>query len=203
MPAAAKPPLERYLQLLRRWSERVDLVSPADDATWIERHILDGLGALAAVPAGSLRVVDVGSGAGLPGLIWAAARPELQLTLVEPRARRVAFLRTAIREMGLEGVEVVPDRAQSLFPARFDVAVSRATFPYAAWLPVGSSLVRSGGRVLALLSEKKPEGLGEVEASSGLVLEAEAQYRLPRSGALRRVMVLLRLAAEGETIGLD
>ena len=198
MPAGIRPRLRSYLSLLRRWNRRVDLVAPADEATWVTRHLLDALGALDALPADTRRLVDVGTGAGLPGLVWALARPELDIVLCESRRRRAAFLRAALREVERAEVRVVEDRAETLIGADFDAAVSRAVLPYPRWLALGAQLVRPGGVVLALLGPKDPDGLGEAEAPVGLTGEEVRGYR---PGDRDRRVVVLRRRVKGRDLG--
>jgi len=194
VPPALRPLLRRHLALLGRWNSRVDLVAPAGEATWLDAHVHDSLLALEALPEDARRVVDVGSGAGFPGLVWALARPDLAVTLCEARGRRAAFLREVLRATGRGDVEVAACRAEELAAGEHGVAVSRAALPYARWLPQGARLVRPGGAVLALLGPRDPEGLGVCEAAAGLVEEARHAYRLPGSGKPRRVVVLRRPA---------
>src|SRR5262249_13196661 len=109
--------------------------------------------ALARRLDGPARVVDVGSGGGLPALPLALLRPGLDLVLCEPIAKKVSFLRTAVRALELgERVQVEQRRAEELVagPQRFDVAMSRATFEPEAWLALGRQLVIPGGRVFVL-----------------------------------------------------
>jgi 16S rRNA (guanine527-N7)-methyltransferase len=112
------------------------------------------------VPAGS-SVVDVGAGGGLPGLAVAILRPDARVTMVEPRAKRVAFLRTAVRELRLAGTTVFHGRADALGSRGFDVAASRATFPPDEWFGIGRGLVRPGGLVLVFAGDVwRPEEPG-------------------------------------------
>lgn len=188
-PAALLAALRRHLELLRRWNDRIDLVSPGDDARWWDIHVEDSLGALSAVPPGPRTVLDVGAGAGFPGLVWAMARPDLVVTLTEPRGKRATFLRTAARETGTV-VEVLSERAQALSPRRWDVVVGRAVAPYARWLELAAPLAEPTGRVLSMLGPTEPEGWGTAELAAGLILDTEHAYSLPASGAERRVAVL-------------
>ena len=169
----------------------MDLVAPSDEGTWVARHVLDALGALEALPADVGDVVDVGSGAGFPGLVWACARPGLRVVLCEARQRRAAFLRAARRELSLDAAEVVEGRAEALPAGAFSAAVSRAALPYSRWLPAGARLVRPGGCVLALLGPADPEGLGEAEAAAGLACERVHAYR--PAGRERRVVELRKV----------
>lgn len=86
---------------LRRWAPRTSLIGPREAATLFARHYGESLAALSLLPAGPAVLLDLGSGAGFPGLILAAVRPDLRVTLVEPRARRWAFLSAVIRKAAL------------------------------------------------------------------------------------------------------
>lgn len=143
MPEAARPGLERYLDLLAAWSPRVNLTG-AGTAT--ERvTLLVG----AVLPAAELarrgRLVDVGSGNGSPGLVLALLRPELDVTLLEPRRRRWAFLREACRAAGRPDITVLRQRHnQYAGPPAATVTVRGLDLPLAGLAP----LVAEGGRVL-------------------------------------------------------
>lgn len=194
IPAELRPPFERYLDLLEQWTARIDLVAPAPRETLRVRHLFDALETLRPVPPGPARVADLGSGAGLPGIPWALARPELQLTLVEPRGRRVAFLRTACRELGLSA-EVVQQRAEQVYASgtRFDGVVARALAPPPRTAALGAPLVRPGGWLCLLTGDDDPAAwdLDGVCTRLGLAPEREHRYCLPGVEP-RRVFVLRR-----------
>jgi len=173
----------------------VDLVAPAAEDVHVESHFTDSLLALDALPSEARRLIDVGAGGGFPGMVWALVRPDLEVVLAEPRGRRATFLRTVIRETGAENALVAEERDEDLPAEGFDVAVSRATFPYEEWLPRGARLVRPGGVVLALLGRRDPAGLRASEGRAGLEVEGIHSYELPTSGARRRVVVLRRAPA--------
>jgi 16S rRNA (guanine527-N7)-methyltransferase len=137
-------------ELLLRWNARINLTGARNSEELLREHFPDSFAMAALVPLAS-SLVDVGSGGGLPALPFSLLRPDVSLTVVEPRAKRVAFLRTAVRELGL-AVTVVSGRAEEV-NERFSVASSRATFPPPEWLSVGSALVRPGGEVLFLVHE--------------------------------------------------
>ena len=137
-------------ELLMTWNARINLTGARTVDELIADHLPDAFAVAQAIGAGPRTVVDVGSGGGLPALPLAILRPDLQLTLVEPLAKKVAFLRTATRELGLTAVSVQCARAEALPSAAYEVAMSRATFPPLEWLAVGRRLVRPGGRILAL-----------------------------------------------------
>jgi 16S rRNA (guanine527-N7)-methyltransferase len=125
--------LRRYLALLDHWQKRINLVGRATLVDPWRRHILDSA-QLAGLVEGPV-IVDLGSGAGLPGLILAIFRPELLLHLVESDARKCAFLREAARETGA-AVTVHVARAETLDPFPCDTVVARALAPLGKLLPL-------------------------------------------------------------------
>ena len=139
--------LTRYAELLERWSERHNLVSFAGREELVNRHILDSLAA-APLLAGRGRLLDVGSGAGLPGVPLLAVRPQWRGVLLEPRQKRWAFLRTVVRELGL-AAEVDRSRYQDLGEcAPFDVVTARAVGGYEGLLEWTKARLAPGGEVL-------------------------------------------------------
>jgi 16S rRNA (guanine527-N7)-methyltransferase len=146
-----------FFGLLLTWNARINLTGASSLVELVEEHLPDSLALDRLVPEAA-RVIDVGAGGGLPALPLALLRPDVTLTLVEPRAKRVAFLRTAVRELGLSA-EVLPTRVESLPPAAHDVASSRATFAPPQWLEVGRRLVHPGGAVVLFLSAPAPPEL--------------------------------------------
>jgi 16S rRNA (guanine527-N7)-methyltransferase len=150
-------PLSAYAESLLRWNARINLTAARSIAVLVGDHFPDAF-ALARKLDKPARVVDVGSGGGLPAIPLALLRAHLTVELVEPIAKKAAFLRTAIRELGIgDRVSVRMERgdavAQLVATGRsqaFDVAISRATLAPPKWLELGARLVRRGGRVFAL-----------------------------------------------------
>jgi 16S rRNA (guanine527-N7)-methyltransferase len=141
-----------FADLLIRWNQKINLTGARSAAALLAEHYPDAF-ALARRLDRPARVLDVGSGGGLPALPLALLRPDLTLVLCEPIAKKVSFLRTAVRELGLTGrVQVEQLRAEELVTRgpRFDAAVSRATFEPEVWLALGRQLVGPGGRVFVL-----------------------------------------------------
>jgi 16S rRNA (guanine527-N7)-methyltransferase len=153
IPPGAAAPLARYLELVLAWRDRVNLTGARTREALVDEHVADAWALLPWLPRGPFRFVDVGAGAGLPGVILAVVRTDAEAVLLEPRQKRHAFLAHVVRELELRPrVEVRRERLeeQALDP-RYDVAVSRATWPAAEWLELGLRLVRRpGGRVLGL-----------------------------------------------------
>ena len=157
------PDLERYAALLASEGVLRGLIGPREVPRLWDRHLVN-CGLLAPLIPEGARVADLGSGAGLPGLVLALARPDLRVTLIEPMARRVAFLTEACETLGLDRVTVVRGRAeQSLDRHAFDVVTSRALAPLPQLLAWSLPLVASGGAMLAM---KGASAADEIEAAA-------------------------------------
>jgi len=141
---------EAYAELLATEGTTRGLIGPRESARLWERHLLNCAVVTDLVPDGS-RLADIGSGAGLPGVVLAIRRPDLRVTLVEPLLRRTRFLDEAVAHLGLDNVEVRRGRAEELAgSATFDVVTSRAVAPLPRLLGWSLPLVHAGGAVLAM-----------------------------------------------------
>ncbi len=188
-----------HLRLLARWNRAHNLVGRGDPADWLFRHTLDSLAPVPHLPAGA--GIDVGSGAGFPGVPVAVARPDCHLTLCEPRQKRLAFLRTTVAELGLSNVDLWAEpvgSGHSLPP--FDFALSRATLPIGDWLALAAGLVRDRGVVVAFLGlePSSEESLRSEGADHGLDLRGRRPYRIG-SGPERVLGIFERGAPRGST----
>lgn len=144
------PVITRYAESLASDGVVRGLIGPREVPRLWERHLLNcgALGAL--IPEGS-SVADIGSGAGLPGLVLAIARPDLQLTLIEPLLRRTAYLQEVVDELELSNVVVVRGKAEVLHgKERFDIVTSRAVAPLERLLTWSMPLVAPTGALVAL-----------------------------------------------------
>ncbi len=141
--------ISRYVDILASRGIDWGLIGPRErDRLW-DRHVLNSVAVASRIPPG-VTVVDVGSGAGLPGLPLAILRPDLSITLLEPLLRRANFLNLAVAELGLaDRVEVVRARAED-HRSRYDVVTCRAVAPLPRLLGWCWPLVAPGGRLLAL-----------------------------------------------------
>jgi 16S rRNA (guanine527-N7)-methyltransferase len=149
--------LERYAGLLATEGVLRGLIGPREVPRLWDRHMLNCALLAPLIPEGS-SVADLGSGAGLPGLVLAIARPDLRVTLVEPMARRVAFLDEARAELGLDSVEVRRTRAEQWAEGtRFDVVTARALAPLPKLLDWGMPLVDEHGALLAMKGSSATE----------------------------------------------
>lgn len=143
--------LKEYAELLLDYNRYVRLVGPSDAETLWEEHVLDCAAALPFLPP-SGRVVDVGSGGGLPGIVWAICRPDLTASLVEATRRKCEAMERIIKGLKLENVRVVWARAEeeaSLRRELYDVAAARAVAEVGVLVEYLSPLVKVGGTLLA------------------------------------------------------
>lgn len=165
-PAAATEVFGARLDLARDYVNRLTgpgiergLLGPREAPRVWGRHVLNCAVLTELIPEGAA-VADVGSGAGLPGLVLAIRRPDLHVTLIEPLQRRVDFLDETVAELGLSTVTVRRDRAEQLHgQARFDVVTSRAVAPLAKLAGWSLPLTRPGGLMLALKGASAAEEL--------------------------------------------
>jgi 16S rRNA (guanine527-N7)-methyltransferase len=182
----ARAKLVQWLDLVVAWNARVDLTAARSEAELVDLMLADALVVSSRVPKGA-RLVDVGAGAGAPGLPLAIVRPDLQVTLVEPLRKRVSFLRTVLGTIDRLDVAVDARKGEALIDtAEFDVAISRATLPPAQWLSLGVQLVKNGGAVWVLLAKES------ASASAGVTLDETVEYALPLTRVPRRAVRYVR-----------
>lgn len=190
----------RYFAELCKWSKKMNLVANGDDRTLIETHFLDSLTLLPilrAQPAGS-HLLDIGSGAGFPGLAVKCALPELAVTLAEPRQKRVSFLKHVVRTLKLANIEVLPERIEP-DPANtdsFPLITSRAFADIVGFLTACEYLSPVNGMIICMKGPKYEEEIAAWRASP-LVhrfrLDNIETHRLPFSGKERFLVVFEKI----------
>jgi len=181
VPQSARGVFAARLDLATAYADRLatdgvtrGLIGPRESARIWERHLVN-CAVLTDVLAEGTDVCDLGSGAGLPGLVLAIRRPDLRVTLVEPLLRRTTFLTEIVDALGLDNVEVLRCRAEELHGSReFGVVTSRAVAPLPRLLAWSMPLVRQEGALLAMKGATATEEVGEsraalVAAGAGLV----------------------------------
>lgn len=191
-----------YCQELLKWNKRINLIARNTEGNDVlEKHFLDSLTLLPVIGqygAHSATLLDVGTGAGFPGLVLAAARPDLQVTLVEPRQKRVSFLRHIIRTLRLTNVRVIEDRLEQakLNQQDFTFITSRAVADADRFLAMLEGV--SGPETLVIMmqaaEDSSPCHEGRREQSWQLV--GTRKFRLPFSD-VPRTLVMVRIAGSG------
>ncbi|MBU0704864.1 MAG: 16S rRNA (guanine(527)-N(7))-methyltransferase RsmG [Chloroflexi bacterium] len=192
------------------WNQRFNLTAITDWEGVLVRHFLDSLSCLKALPRKSLatgaRVIDVGTGAGFPGLPLKLVCPEMRLTLLEATGKKVTFLEHLVRVLGLKGVEVIHGRAEELGrdPAhreRYDWALARAVAEMPTLVEYLLPLVRVGG---AMLAQKGEGAAAEVHAAEAAIVTLGGQMRqlvpveLRGLAETRHLVVVNKVAATPE-----
>jgi 16S rRNA (guanine527-N7)-methyltransferase len=176
-----------HVALIRQWAAGYNLVSRSDLGALVGRHVLDSLAIHSWITAGTL--LDVGSGAGFPGLPLAIMRPELEVTLLDGSGKRIRFLRHVARTLGLGQLRIVHQRVEDFVAERpFSTIVSRAFGSLADFAQGVRHLADSGTRLLAVKG-KRPET--ELEQLPGWVsIESVERYEVPNLHAERHVVIM-------------
>lgn len=171
-----------YQDILREWNSVHRLVGSSEPMWLVRNVLLDSLLFLRVLPASFDSLLDIGSGAGIPGIPVKIVRPGADLVMVESRRRRASFLSATVRRLGLSGASVVHGRAEAMIEGerRFDAVVARCAGELSAILDLGSRLVRVGG-VVAVAG---PPVEGEVPGARIVKVQN------PATGTTRSFMVL-------------
>jgi 16S rRNA (guanine527-N7)-methyltransferase len=161
----------RYVDLLANAGVDRGLIGPREAPRLWDRHIINSA-VIRDIFAPATSLADVGAGAGLPGVVLAISRPDLQITLIEPLLRRCAFLSEVVADIGLANTEVLRGRAEELGGKRlFDNVTARAVAPLTRLVPWCLPLCRSGGELVAL---KGGSAADEVEGAAAVLAEYAA-----------------------------
>lgn len=178
-----------YLALLQKWNRVYNLTAVREPSDMVSQHLLD---CLAVVPHISARtILDVGSGAGLPGIPLALAMPHAHITLVDSNQKKAAFLRQAVIELGLGNVAVECVRVESWRPASlFELVISRALSDVPELVALAGHLVTVGGTLAAMKGVYLDEGLGNLPY--GFRLRATQALSVPGLTASRHLLLLAR-----------
>ncbi|KAA6181741.1 16S rRNA (guanine(527)-N(7))-methyltransferase RsmG [Thiohalocapsa marina] len=168
--AAARDRLIAFLGLLARWNRAYNLTAVRDPADMVPRHLLDSLAVLPWITRGP--VLDAGTGAGLPGIPLAIARPELGFTLLDSNGKKTRFVRQAVLELGLDNVQVVQSRLETYRPGqKFATIVARAVTSLAALRANCAHLAFSDARLLALKGRLPEQEIADLVAASATTVQ--------------------------------
>lgn len=154
--------LTDYVRLLHKWNRVYNLTAVRDPRAMVFHHVLDSLSVLPHL-GGVRRLVDVGAGAGLPGIPLAIARPELHVVLTDSSHKKAAFMQQACLELGLARTTVICERVERIaLPEKADAAISRAFADLREFLRLARHLVAPGGRLLAMKGVYPDEELAQL-----------------------------------------
>ncbi len=187
LPAGTEDRLLAFVRLLAKWNAVYNLTAVRDPGEMVVRHLLDSL-AVAPFLKGPA-VLDIGTGAGLPGIPLALARPDLHFVLLDSSAKKTRFLAQAVAELGLANVEVVQGRVEKYRGARkFDTILSRAFGRIADMLAASGHLAAPGGRFLAMKGRYPEEELAALPP--GYAVRAVERLGVPGQNAARHVVII-------------
>jgi 16S rRNA (guanine527-N7)-methyltransferase len=178
--------LKEYASLLKSANETMNLTSITEEGEVVEKHFCDSLLPLKADDFKGSTLLDVGSGAGFPGMAIAIARPDMQVTLLDATAKKCAFMRKTVDTLGLKNVKVVNARAEA-FDEResYDIVIARAVAPLNELLEILTPWAKVGGLVIAMKGSKGEAELKEAQRAVrtlSLRLIGKQGFLLPTAG---------------------
>jgi 16S rRNA (guanine527-N7)-methyltransferase len=177
--------IQRYAELLKGAGIERGLIGPKEgDRIW-ERHIANCIPITTILPE-NVRLVDIGSGAGLPGIVIALARPDLKVSLVEPLQRRVDFLNEVVAELGIP-VEVIRGRAERV-KKQFEIVTARAVAPLEKLINISWHMIPRGGSLMAMKGESAAEEIASTTLKKGSTTELH-EISLPNLPIARIIQV--------------
>lgn len=193
---AAAEPLEAFARLVLEKNRVMNLTAITDESDFARLHLLDCAALLSVTDFDGKRVVDVGTGAGFPGVPLRILCPGARMTLLDSTAKRIAFLEESCAALRLDGVEFVSARAEEFAAEKretFDCAVSRAVAALPVLCELCLPLVKVGGQFLAMKSTRSDEELRAaqraIETLGGKVSRV-ADYAIPTADVTHRVIVI-------------
>jgi 16S rRNA (guanine527-N7)-methyltransferase len=187
LPPAAMDQLANYLDLLVKWNRVYNLTAIRDEAKLVSHHVLDSLAVVGHLPGGN--IVDVGSGAGLPGIPIAISCPGREVILLDSNHKKGAFLQQAIAELGLATVRVVTERVETYRPANpFKTVISRAFSDLADFINLAGHLCAADGAMIAMKGLHPDEEIARLPST--WKVEKVIRLDIPQLEASRHLVFL-------------
>ena len=201
LPTDAAPMLDRYETLLLEQNRHMNLTAITDPVQAARLHLLDSAALLTCADFAGKRVLDVGTGAGFPGMVLRLVEPSIRLTLVDSLQKRMDWLRAIAPDLGAGDVEILHARAEELaresaYREQFDIVTSRAVADLRLLCELCLPFVKPGGLFLAMKGQKAQE---EKDAASRCIsilggrLQKDRTYRIPGTEIVHRVVVVEKL----------
>ncbi len=187
LPAHARQRLLDYVVLIHRWNRVYNLTAVRDTHKMVSHHLLDCLAVLPHLTART--ILDVGSGAGLPGIPLALALPQARVTLLDSSHKKAAFLRQAVIELALDNAVVVCDRIEAWWPEeKFELVISRAFADLSEFLALAGALCETGGVIAAMKGVCPHEELAQLPRH--FKLKNVVPLKVPGLGAERHLVLM-------------
>lgn len=195
LPPGARARLLRYLELLAKWNQTYNLTAIREPERMVTHHVLDALAVLAHLPPESahpgLRMLDVGSGCGVPAIPLAIARPAWHVVALDSNHKKGAFLQQAVNELALANVAAVVARVEDYAPAeKFEIVISRAFSDLATFVAAGARHLADGGRLVAMKGVHPDEEIAQLPP--GFRVVAAPTLTVPGLDAQRHLIVMAR-----------
>jgi 16S rRNA (guanine527-N7)-methyltransferase len=195
-----------YYGELLAWNKKVGLISTRSESDIIIKHFIDSLTLLPYIKSGTCRVLDIGSGAGFPGIPLKIASKSLKVFLLESSRKKTSFLKHVIRSLGLAETEVIHNRAESLMKDEtcrdfYQVVTSRATFKLTEFLRMGAFFLAPKGSLIAMkgkISDQELADAAGISQSLGLKYIGSHDLTLPITGDFRRIIIYEKLSLQGK-----
>lgn len=191
---AHAPQLLRYLQELQRWNKAYNLTAVRDPERMLIQHLFDSLAVLP--PLRSLRgtqdtrIADMGSGAGLPGIIVAICQPEWQVVCIDAVHKKVAFIRQVAGVLGLDNVTALHGRIQDIPPQNADIVISRAFASLLDFAALSAPHLAPGGTMLAMKGHFPQDEAAVLQAQSVWAVKDSIELQVPELDAQRCLVYL-------------
>ena len=178
-----------YLALMQKWNKVHNLTAVRDADEMVTLHLLDSLVVLPFIDAKNL--LDVGSGAGLPGIPLALCLPDLQVTVIDSNSKKVSFMRQAKAELGITNLEVLGGRVEEIAPTRkFDIIISRAFSDLNLFISLTHHLLDAHGKWLAMKGVYPETELAELSEKTGITASKVEILNVPGLDAQRHLAFL-------------
>ena len=191
--------IKKYFELLQKWNAKMNLMSVADEAEFYDKHVADVKHILKPLE-GCKRIVDLGSGGGVPGILVKIMRPDIELTMVDASRKKVSFCGEVCRSLNLKDIFVIWGRAEDEGLMRglgaFDAVISRATWSLSDYVVIGANYIDVGGRCIAMKGSRWAHELAAAKgrfSGFGLALFSVDEYEL-RGGEKRAIVTLKKEA---------
>lgn len=184
----------KYLRELKIWNKKMNLTSVDNDRDIIVRHFLDSL-TIAGLLSGGERVLDLGAGAGFPGIPLKIALPSIDLVLVDSVEKKVHFMRHIIRTLGLKaGIEAIQGRVGDAaliekYGNAFDAVISRAFTALSGFITAGLPFLKTGGRIIAMKGPSVDEEIREASSIKGIAGLRVVKVKVPFEGRVNSIII--------------
>ena len=187
-----------YQSELLKWNAKTNLISEKTAGEIVTRHFLDSLSAAGFIPSPNARMVDIGCGAGFPGIPLKIAMPSIQLYLLETNRKKVSFLKHIIRLLNLEGAFTLHDRTENILRTnewreKFDIVISRASLKLPDLLPVGNYFLVPDGLLITLKGQSVSDELDAALAggnASKIYQVYQHDINMPLLGPPRKIIIV-------------